>query len=161
MKTRIAAIAAAAVLVVGGGTAYALSTTGQEPAPVETTAASTPTPAASEPADAAPAAPSADTTPTPEPTADYITTNDDAGYLAEVEKRTPPQTVLDQFTDAELIALGHEGCKQIDAGVKFEDLRLVEGETPSAGGYYLDTSAVFNSALLNYCQQLMTIPPAK
>lgn len=156
MKTRIAAIATAAVLLVGGGTAYALTTTGQEPAAVETTAASAPTPT-----ETASGEPATEVSPEPEATADYITENDDAGYLAEVEKRTPPRTVLDQFTDAELIALGHEGCKQIDAGVKFEDLRLVDGEAPSAGGYYLDTSAVFNSALLNYCPQLMTIPPTK
>ncbi|MEJ6554021.1 hypothetical protein PQI51_03160 [Microbacterium esteraromaticum] len=159
MKTRIAAIAAAAVLLVGGGTAYAITTTTQAaegPALIEATATSTPTPTAIGPTGA-----SAEQTPEPEVTADYISESDDAGYLAEVERRTPPQTVLGQFTDAQLIALGHDGCKQIDAGVKFEDLRLVDGEAPSAGGYYLDTSAVFNSALLNYCPQLMTIPPAK
>lgn len=159
MKTRIAAITTAAVLLVGGGTAYALTTNAQDaegPALIEATATSTPTPTATGPADA-----SGEPTPEPGVTADYISENDDAGYLAEVERRTPPRTVLSQLPDSELIALGHEGCKQIDAGVKFEDLRLVDGEAPSAGGYYLDTSAVFNSALLNYCPQLMTIPPAK
>lgn len=158
-KSGIAALATAAVLVVGGGTAYALATNGQDdqgPAPIEATATSAPTPTPT-----ASGEPDAEATPEPETTADYLTENDNAGYLAEVEKRTPPRTVLDQLTDTELIALGHEGCKQIDEGVKFEDLRLVDGEAPSAGGYYLDTSAVFNSALLNYCPQLMTIPPAK
>lgn len=149
MKTRLAAIAAAAVLVIGGGTAYALTTTGQDPAPVETTATSTPTPT-----DAAPASPSAET-PAPEATDDYITANDDAGYLAEVEKRTRPGTVLDQFSDAELISFGHEGCKQISEGVPLEDLRLVEGEQPNVAGSWPDTSAVFNSGLLHYCPQLI------
>lgn len=51
MKSRLAAIAAAAVLLVGGGTAYALSTNGQAaegPALIEATATSTPAPIASE-----------------------------------------------------------------------------------------------------------------
>lgn len=61
-RSTIAAIATAAVLVVGGGTAYALTTNGQELAPVETTAtsepAATPTETPAEPApDAAPESP--------------------------------------------------------------------------------------------------------
>jgi len=153
MKTRIAAIASAAVLVVGAGTAYALTTNVQEPAPVEMPTVSIPTPTETAVTDD-PAGP----TPVKEATADYITENDDAGYLAEVEKRTWRVTVLDQFSDAELIDMGREGCKQISEGVKFEDLRLVEGEKYDTGAWR-DTSAIFNSALLNYCPQLMTIPP--
>lgn len=86
-------------------------------------------------------------------------TVEDEGYLAEVADRTPPATVLDQFSDEELIALGHEGCAQIGDGTPIEDLRLVKGEEPNEWGYFLDTSAVFNSALLNYCPELIEEVP--
>ncbi|WP_404474857.1 hypothetical protein [Microbacterium aerolatum] len=84
---------------------------------------------------------------------------DDAGYLAEVDRRTRPGTILDQFSDTELIAMGHEGCEQIGAGVPLEDLRLVEGEQATEYGTWQDTSAVFNSALLNYCTELIEEVP--
>lgn len=139
MKTRIAALTALLMTLVLAGCGED-TTSDAEPRGFVSTAQDTP----------------ADDEVASEPDVAALTAADEA-YLAEVADRTWRVTVLDQFSDAELIAMGHEGCKQIDEGVKFEDLRLVEGEAEQTGAWR-DTSAIFNSALLNYCPELMTIP---
>lgn len=159
-RSAIALVGALAVGLVGGGTAYALTTTGQEPAAIETTASPTPTSTTTEDApvgDEASPEPEASTEPTP----DYITANDDEGFLAEVERRMIPGSSLGQFTDAELISFGYEGCKLIDEGVALEELQVVPDERrlPNEDGSWRDTSAVVNSSLLNYCPQLIEPKP--
>jgi hypothetical protein len=149
MKTRIAVIGALAVALIGGGTAYAL-TSGQTPAPSETVATS-PTPTDSATPEPEPT-PDAEGTPTADPTPSV---DDDDGYLAYVRAEMPPITQLDRYSDGDLIALGHEACKQISEKTPLENLRLVDGEEPTPQGYWLDTSAVFNGALLHYCPELM------
>jgi len=79
---------------------------------------------------------------------------EDQGFLDYVEAERPPATSIGDMPSEDLIALGREACTQISAGVAFEDLRLVDGESPSPGGDYLDTSAIFNGALYNYCPEL-------
>lgn len=80
----------------------------------------------------------------------------DEKFLAYVRSETLPATVIADASDAELIAAGHEGCEQVKAGVPLEEIRLVDGEEPTAGGYYMDTSAIFSGAQLAYCPE--TIP---
>lgn len=154
-RSTLAAIATAAVLAVGGGTAYALTST-QEPAPVETAVIGEPTPTADVPADGAQAddsapSPATSTEPTPIP----ITGSGDEAFLAEVQRRMIPGSILDQFTNADLIAMGHDACAQLEAGAKFEDVRAVEGEKPYENGAYYETSAIMNSAILAYCPAQM------
>ena len=81
----------------------------------------------------------------------------DERFLAYVETERPADTSIANATDEQLIAAGHEACEQIAAGVAYTDLRLVEGERPSPAGYYLDTSAIFNGALYNYCPELIKV----
>lgn len=101
-------------------------------------------------------------TPTPAPTA-TLTAEDD-GFLAYVRSGQEDlagwgvDSRLPMLTDAEVIAAGHDACEQIRSGVKYEDLRLVEGEEPFTNGGYYDSSTLFNGALLNYCTDLLPPP---
>lgn len=81
----------------------------------------------------------------------------DERFLTYVEAERPVATSIANATDEQLIAAGHEACEQIAAGVAYGDLRLVEGEQPSPAGDYLDTSAIFNGALYNYCPELIEV----
>lgn len=79
----------------------------------------------------------------------------DAGFLDYVRSELLPTTQIADASDEQLIAAGHEGCEQIRAGVPLEEIRLVEGEVPTSAGYYMDSSAIFNGALYNYCPELI------
>lgn len=82
----------------------------------------------------------------------------DADFLNYVETERPVNTSIANATDEQLIAAGHEACRQIADGVAYQDLRLVEGEQPSPAGDYLDTSAIFNGALYFLCpEQSVTV----
>ncbi|WP_067198939.1 DUF732 domain-containing protein [Microbacterium sp. XT11] len=91
---------------------------------------------------------------TPAPTSDSAS-EADAAFLQYVRDELPPTTTIGNATDAQLIAAGHQACEQVLSGVAWEDIRLVEGEEPSSTGYYLDTSAILNGALYNYCPELI------
>lgn len=99
--------------------------------------------------------------PTPQPLTAEPTEPDaaeaDERFLAYVETERPVDTSIANATDEQLIAAGHEACEQIAAGVAYTDLRLVDGEQPSPAGDYLDTSAIFNGALYNYCPELIKV----
>lgn len=142
MKTGIAAIAAAAVLVIGGGTAYALSTNAQEPASVETTATSTPSPTATEseaPLVAEPPAPSA------------TTENTEDAFLIEVRSRLAKiRTQIPEATDEQLLDAANEACDRIEGGESSAEMSLIEGETQT-GGYFMDSGAIITSARLTMC----------
>lgn len=90
----------------------------------------------------------------PEPDAN----DPDAVFLTYVREELPPSSGITDATDESLIAAGHDACDQIRAGVALEDLRLVEGEQPDQGGYYLDTSAIFNGAITAYCPDAVEWP---
>ena len=101
---------------------------------------------------------------TPEPTPGALTAEPsepataedaDAAFLAYVRAELPPKTSIGDAPDEQLIAAGQEACAQVTEGVAWEDIRLVEGEQPSGTGYYLDTSAILNGALYNYCPELI------
>ena len=148
-STLIGTIAAGALVVgVGVGAAIAVNL---DPAP-ETTTAATPT----ETADEVGQTPGGTDGETPAPEATDVA-EADAAFLAYVEQETPDftETVLPSMTDEELIAAGHEGCELMRVGTPLEEIRLVEGEQPTDAGYYLDTSAIFNGALYNYCPELI------
>lgn len=76
----------------------------------------------------------------------------DGAFLAYVRKALLPETQIPNATDRELVDAGHEACRQLEAGVALEDVRVVEGETahPSTGAFY-DTSAILSGAILSYC----------
>lgn len=88
--------------------------------------------------------------PTAEPTEDA-----DAAFLQYVVAELPPATSIADASDEQLIAAGHEACEQANAGVAWEEIRLVEGEQPTPNGDYLDSSAILNGALYNYCPELI------
>lgn len=150
-RSTIATLATVAGVALVGGGAYAVT---QIPGDEPTTSATTEPGVIDTPA----ADPSS--TPAPQVTAGEpvspSTEDADALFLAEVADRIRPTTQIADVPDEDLIAAGHQACEQIEAGVALEDLRLVEGEQPGVGGYYLDTSAIFNSALIAYCPELMT-----
>ena len=79
----------------------------------------------------------------------------DEGFLKYVHDELPPNTTIGDASDEQLIAAGHEACEQVESGVAWEDIRLVEGEEPTPTGYYMDTSAILNGALYNYCPDLI------
>ena len=79
----------------------------------------------------------------------------DAGFLQYIDEELPPATSIANATDEQLIAAGHDACEQAAAGVAWEDIRLVDGEEPTANGDYLDSSAILNGALYNYCPELI------
>jgi hypothetical protein len=134
--------------LVGGGTAMALSNSG-EPAPEASTSA--PAPVVSD----APAEAATDVPATPAPADSGQTSEADARFLKYVADEKPPISLLDGYTDAALIERGHEACVQAEASVPWEDIRLVDDEEPTSAGYYLDTSAILNGALYNYCPELI------
>ena len=63
----------------------------------------------------------------------------------------PASNQVPNATAEQLIAAGHDACEQIASGTAYEDVRVVEGEQPQNGGYYLDTSAIMSGAIIAYC----------
>lgn len=142
-KSAIAAIAAAAVLVVGGGTAYALSTNGQAataPALIEATATTTPTATES-------AAPLVAETPAPPAAGE----NAEDAFLIEARSRLAKiRTQIPNATDAQLLEAAHHACEALAPDLTGEDLSLIDGETRT-NGHYMDSSAIIISARLTMC----------
>lgn len=146
MKTRIAAIATAAVLVVGGGTAYALSSNDQ-PAPVETVT-STPEATPTETAEPEATEPIVAESPAPPVAAD----DPEAAYLIEVRARLARiQTQIPNVTEEQLLTLGWDACGRVERGEPTEGMSLIEGEAKSDAGYYSDSSAIIIAARLTLC----------
>ncbi|WP_309129485.1 DUF732 domain-containing protein [Microbacterium sp.] len=151
MKTRIAAIVAAAVLVVGGGTAYALTTSGQEPAPVETTATSSPTPS-----DAPSSEPLVAETPSPSAEEDAEAIAEEK-YLIEARSRLAglgAATTIPDATDEQLLVAGGQACEALAAGTEIDDVSVVEGEERVQGSY-LDSASLARAAVLFLCPDLL------
>lgn len=147
MKTRIAAIATAAVLVIGGGTAYAL-TSNDQPEPIETVT-STPTPTdTTTPEATAESEPIVAESPAPPVAAD----DPEAMFLLEVRTRLARiQTQIPNVTDEQLLAAAYEACEILAPNQTGEDLSLIEGEERSPHGYYQDSSAIIVSARITIC----------
>lgn len=143
MKTRLAALTLVALLALTGCSAAGADSSNEDVQRGSSTAATeTPEPLVAETPDA------------DEPGED-VTTEADQEFLEYVQSELPPATSIGDASDAQLIVAGHEACAQAEAGVAWEDIRLVEGEQPSSGGYYLDSSAILNGALYNYCPDLI------
>lgn len=87
-------------------------------------------------------------------TADPETTDADEVFLAYVRDVLVPQSQITDATDQQLIDAGHEACAQLEAGVAYEDVRVVEGEQPLNDTYY-DSSAVMNGAITAYCSEYL------
>jgi hypothetical protein len=86
------------------------------------------------------------------PAAEDLTAEDEQ-FLSIVRGELLPDSGIADATDADLIAAGHDGCEQVEAGVPLEEIRLVEGEEPSSTGYYMDSSAIFFGAQQVYCPE--------
>lgn len=78
-----------------------------------------------------------------------------APYLDYVRSHLQSDTGIRNATDEQLIAAGHEACRQLDAGVHLQDVRVVQGEKPSRSGYYMDSSAIMNGAVSFICRNHM------
>lgn len=74
-------------------------------------------------------------------------------FLDYVRAELLPTSGIADASDAQLIDAGHEGCEQVKSGVPLEEIRLVEGEEPTAAGYYMDTSAIFSGAQMVFCPE--------
>jgi hypothetical protein len=131
MKTSTAVISGiAALALIGGGTAYALSRA-EQPAPVETPAAvSTETPAPTDGATPEPAVtrptPTPFTTPpetvAPIPGPTYSAEEDE--YLDGAHQLVPEEL---GFSDDLLVAAGHEICQQHGSGLALEEISVLDG----------------------------------
>lgn len=88
-------------------------------------------------------------------TADPDSTDADRIFLEYVDAALQPDTQIADAADASLIDAGHQACEQILAGVPIEDVRVIEGETPNASGYYADSSNVRNAAQVAYCPETL------
>lgn len=136
----VIASAIAAVLVVGGGTATAIALAGQAGEAPETIAAS------EQPTSETPAPLVAETE------APLTAEEADAQFLEFVRGDLPIDTSIPNATDEQLIAGGHEACKQLLAGVDSESIRLVEGEEP-VNGYYMDSASMITGGRYFYCPE--------
>lgn len=77
-------------------------------------------------------------------------TQGDAAFLAELRPRLSPHADLE---DAALIGLGRQACAEFAEGVGQVDLRLLDGEQPTATGKYADSSAIGYWAAVSYCPE--------
>lgn len=133
MKTSTALISGiAALALIGGGTAYALSRA-EQPAPIDTPAAiGTQTPASSDGATPEPAVtrptPTPFTTPpetvAPIPGPTYSAEEDE--YLDGAHRLVPKEL---GFSDDYLVAAGHEICQQHGSGLVLEEISVLDGLT--------------------------------
>lgn len=80
--------------------------------------------------------------------APVVESAEDANYIAELRPRLTAEA-----TDAELIALGREACSEFETGTQQVDLRLIEGEQPTATGKYADSLAIGYFAAVAYCPE--------
>lgn len=86
---------------------------------------------------------------------DQLTSEDasDEQFLAYVRDNLLPETQVPNATDEQLIAAGRDACEQLESGVAYEDVRVVEGEQPHSNGNYYDSSAIMNGAVSYYCTE--------
>lgn len=82
-------------------------------------------------------------------------TDADRVFLAYVHDALQPDTQIGNASDASLVQAGHAACDQIRSGVAIEDVRVIDGETPNASGYYADSSSVRNAAQVAYCPETL------
>lgn len=149
-KSVIVAIATAAALVIGGGTAYALTTNAQAPevpALIEATATSTPMPTAS-----------GKPSPASEPLVAETpqATNPDELFIEEARDRLAGlglATTIPNATDEQLIAAGHEACDALINQQPFNDVSVIEGEQRVQGSF-LDSAAIATAGMLYFCPEI-------
>lgn len=81
--------------------------------------------------------------------------NVDAEFVEYVRSELAllPSTGIANAEDDQLVAAGHEACKQLLAGVDSETIRLIEGEEPAASGYYMDSGTIIDGARRFYCPE--------
>ena len=138
-----------ALALVGGGTAFALTSADQEPLSAEAPETSAPAPTEGS---------STDATSAPEASAPVEASPEDAEFLAVVRGELLPDTGIADVSDEMLIEAGHEACEVVKAGTPPEDIRLVEGEEPARSGYYMDTSAILFGAQTVLCPETINPP---
>lgn len=137
MKIRLALVSAVLLLALTGCTGTPGSSTAERTAPA---AAESTEPLAAE---------------TPAETAAPEVSDTDTKFLAYVRDNLLPETQIPDATDEQLIAAGHDACEQLQSGVAFEDVRVVEGEQPHANGNFYDSSAVMGGAITAYCPEFL------
>lgn len=130
-RSTIAAASVLTVALVGGGAAYALNTTGQQPTPVETTAVAEPSPEAS----ATPTAAPATVTPSPTPTALMVAEAEEWFLSSGVVKMV-------DLPDADKLAAARYACDEIAAG-RYK-VTALEGVTEQFNRFFvIDSTTVF------------------
>lgn len=88
-------------------------------------------------------------------TIDPGTSDADQIFLEYVDASLQPDTQIADAADSSLIDAGHNACEQIHSGVPIEDVRVIDGETPNASGYYADSSSIRNAAQVAYCPETL------
>lgn len=79
----------------------------------------------------------------------------DSTYLSYIRESLQPDTQIGNASESSLVEAGHKACEQLQSGVNIEDVRVVEGETPNASGYYADSLAIRNAAQVAYCPETL------
>lgn len=133
MKTRIAALALLAALTLTGCAAGTESAGDESTAPVATESAA---PLAAETAEVSPS--------------DDIEAQFIERFHAFRAQNTLPSQIPDA-TDEQLIAAGYDGCDRLEAGEVGEDISLIDGETRSEAGLFVDSGAILSAASVTLC----------
>lgn len=108
---------------------------------------------ASEPQDAAQAAPSETTAPlTAQKSSEQTDADAEAAYLSTVRERL--SRIVSQIpdaTDEQLLAAGYDACDRLADGESSEGMSVIQDEQKSKHGYYSDSGHIITSATLTLC----------
>lgn len=77
-------------------------------------------------------------------------TSDDQ-FLAYVRDNLPPNTVIPNATDQQLLDAAMRACAEIESGVDTIQLSLIEGEPQDASGFYPDSAVIITAARMFIC----------
>lgn len=133
MKTRIAAIATAAVLgMLLTGCAEAIGPEKVEHE-VAVSSSESPTPLVAE---------------TPAPTEENV---GEVAFITETREALGSDSQIPDATDEQLLAAGADACAQIAEGKSTEQVRVIEGESPDDLGWYSDSSKIASVAQRTLC----------
>lgn len=133
MKTRTATTMALLLLTLTGCTGTAEDAGHERTAPAATESAAPLT------------AETAEATPADDIEAEFI----DRFHDFRAQNTLPSQ--IPDATDEQLISAGYDGCARLEAGEVGEDISLIDGETRSEAGLYVDSGAILSAASVTLC----------
>lgn len=67
-------------------------------------------------------------------------------FLAGVRDGLRDDTQIPGATDGQLLAAGADACAQMAAGAALETITVIDGETPDAAGYFVDSMIIAGNA---------------